>query len=93
MNKLRKAAKTAGKFIDVKIAVSGAIVMGGIVFSINYLATNDLTGSLIAALKQGTYTFFLGGILMKSCEILATSIQRRRLAIFTAVAIPSVFTL
>jgi hypothetical protein len=89
----RTAAKTVRKFIDVKIAVSGAIVMGGIVFCINYSATHELTGSLTAALKQGTYTFFFGGILMKSCELLATGIQRRKLAILASVFIPSVFTL
>jgi hypothetical protein len=93
MIKLRKAVKTARKFIDVKIAVSGAIVMGGIVFTINYSATHGLTGSLTAALKQGTYTFFFGGILMKSCELLATSILPRTLAILSSVIIPSVFTL
>ena len=93
MSKLRQAARMVKKFIDLKIAVSGAIVMGGIVFSINYSATHELTGSLTAALKQGTYTFFFGGILMKSCELLATSIQRRTLAIFSSVIIPSVFTL
>jgi hypothetical protein len=93
MIKLRQAARTVRKFIDVKIAVSGAIVMGGIVFSINYSATHELTGSLTAALKQGTYTFFFGGVLMKSCELLATSIQRRTLAILASTIIPSVFTL
>ena len=93
MNKLRQAAIKARKFIDVKIAVSGAIVMGVIVFSINYSATHELTGSLTAALKQGTYTFFFGGVLMKSCELFATGIQRRKLAILASVFIPSVFTL
>jgi hypothetical protein len=93
MNKLRKVAGKAKKFIDVKIAVSGAIVMGGIVFSINYSATRELSGSLTAALKQGTYTFFFGGVLMKSCELIATGIRRKTVAILASVLIPSVFTL
>jgi len=93
MIEFRQVARTVRKFIDVKIAVSGAIVMGGIVFTINYSATQEMTGSLTAALKQGTYTFFFGGILMKSCELLATGIQRRMLAIFSSVFFPSVFTL
>lgn len=93
MINIQKVVRNGRKFIDYKIAVSGAIVMGGIVFSINYSATHELTGSLTAALKQGTYTFFFGGVLMKSCELLATGIQRRAIAILASVFIPSVFTL
>jgi len=81
------------EFIDLKIAVSGAMVMGGIVFIINYSATHEFSGSLTAAIKQGTYTFFLGGVLMKSCELLATGIERKRKAMLAAVILPSVFTL
>ncbi len=93
MNKIQQALRLGRKLIDFKIAISGAIVMGGIVFSINYFSTANLAGSITAALKQGTYTFILGGVLMKSCELLATSIQRRTLAILASVLIPSVFTL
>jgi len=93
MNKLLAVKQAARKFIDVKVAVSGAIVMAGIVFMINYSATRELSGSMTAAIKQGTYTFFLGGILMKSCELLATSIPNRMLAILSSVLIPSVSTL
>ena len=52
MINIQKVVRNGRKFIDYKIAVSGAIVMGGIVFSINYSATHELTGSLTAALKQ-----------------------------------------
>ena len=93
MIKLQQFAKFGQKFIDFKIAISGAIVMGGIVFSINYSATHELTGSLTAALKQGSYTFIFGGILMKSCELIAITIQKRKLAILGSMLIPSVFTL
>jgi hypothetical protein len=53
----------------------------------------QITGSLTAALKQGSYTFLLGGIFMKGCENLATNIRNRTLAIITSVVIPSALTL
>jgi hypothetical protein len=93
MIKIQQVAKFGRKFIDLKIAISGAIVMGGTVFAINYFSTANLGGSLTAALKQGTYTFFFGGVLMKSCEILATIIQKRTLAILLSMLLPSIFTL
>ncbi len=81
------------RFIDYKMGIAGAIVMGGIVFAINYLSTKEITGSTTAALKQGSYTFLLGGSLMKSCEYLATRINPKYFAITLSVIIPSVFTL
>lgn len=93
MSKLRKAAIFGRRFIDYKIGFAGAIVMGGIVFSINYFSTHEIAGSLTAALKQGTYTFIFGGTLMKACEYIATSIRRKTTAIVLSIVIPSVFTL
>jgi len=93
MTKLQKAAKFGQKFIDYKIGIAGAVVMGGIVFSINYFSTHQITGSITAAIKQGSYTFLFGGTLMKGCEYLATTIKRRGVAILTSVIIPSVLTL
>jgi len=93
MVKVQHAAGFVKKFIDYKIGFAGAIVMGAIVFGINYYSTNQLTGSITASLKQGTYTFIFGGILMKACEYIATNIQKKTLAIVLSVAIPSVFTL
>ena len=93
MVKLQKAAKYSHQFIDYKIGIAGAIFMGGIVFGINYFATKQIAGSVTAALKQGSYTFLLGGIFMKGCENLATKIKKRTLAIAAAVIIPSALTL
>lgn len=93
MSKLRKAAIFGRKFIDYRIGLAGAIVMGGIVFSINYFSTHQIAGSLTAALKQGTYTFIFGGTLMKLCEFLATTIKRPVRAVVASVVIPSTFTL
>lgn len=93
MSKLRNVAIFGRKFIDYRIGLAGAVVMGGIVFSINYYTTHESFGSLTAALKQGTYTFIFGGTLMKVCEYIATNIRSKTSAIVLAVAIPSVFTL
>ena len=84
---------TVRKFIDYKIGFAGAVVMGGIVFSINYFSAHLVTGSFTAALKQASYTFLFGGTLMKGCEYLATSVKNRSLAIFLSVFIPSALTL
>lgn len=93
MIKIKQLVKFSYKFIDYKIGIAGAIVMGGIVFGINFFSTHEIGPSITAALKQGAYTFFLGGALMKSCEYLATSIEKRILAIVASVVIPSAVTL
>jgi hypothetical protein len=93
MIKLQKAVKFVRKFIDYKIGIAGAVVMGGIVFCINYFTTYEIGGSITAALKQGSYTFLFGGTLMKGCEYIAITLRNRKLAIVMSVVIPSVFTL
>jgi hypothetical protein len=91
--KLKVITKSFKKFIDIKIGMAGATVMGGIVFSINYFSAHALTGSITAAIKQGSYTFLFGGTLMKACEFLATNIRKQTIAILAAVFIPSALTL
>ena len=59
----------------------------------NYHETNELFGSSTAALKQATYTFFVGGSIIKSCEYLATKIKNKSLAIASAIILPSALTL
>lgn len=71
----------------------GAIVMATIVFSINYYGTQDTLGATTAALKQGTYTFFFGGVIMRMSERLATEVSKRTLALILACVIPSVVSL
>ena len=93
MVKLQKAANSTHQFIDYKIGFTGAIFLGGVVFGINYFSTHEITVSVTTDLKQGRYTFLLGGIFMKGCENLATKIKKRRLAIVASVIIPSALTL
>lgn len=80
------------KYFDYKIGFAGGLVMALVIFFINYSA-NELTGAITAALKQGIYTFFFGGSIMKICEIVATRISNKNLALILATLIPSFISL
>jgi len=67
--------------------------MGIIVFFINFIATAEITGAITAAIKQGIYTFFFGGSIMKICEIIAIKIPSKKTAIVLATLIPSLISL
>lgn len=86
---VRRLIKIGSRFIDYKMGMMGAIFLAVIVFIINYSNTHGLTGATTAALKQGTYTFLFGGIIMRGCEALATRIHRKPLALAAAMIIPS----
>jgi len=85
------------RFVDYKMGMIGSVVMASVVFSINYFGKRIpveyqdqiLFWSIVAALKQGTYTFFFGGIIMKGAERFATEISKKELALVLACVIPS----
>ena len=81
------------RYIDIRFGVAGGLVMGLIVFLVNFTSTDDLAGSLTASLKQGVYTFFFGGIIMKLCERIAIRFSPAVLAVVLAMAIPSMLSL
>ena len=81
------------KYIDYRMGVAGAVVMAGIVFYINYQGTQNTFGATTAALKQGTYTFFFGGVIMRMSELIATGVINRRVALIAACIIPSLVSL
>ena len=81
------------RFIDYKMGIMGGIVLGCIVFGINYHDTGRWYGALTAAIKQASYTFLFGGIIMRGCEYLATRIRKQTLALAAAVIIPSAISL
>jgi hypothetical protein len=81
------------KYVDYRMGTAGAIVMSSIVFSINYYGTHDTMGATTAALKQGTYTFFFGGVITKMSERLATEIKRKAIALIAACIIPSIVSI
>lgn len=86
---LTRIVRFGARFIDYKMGVMGAIVMAGIVFIVNYYSTFNITGASTAALKQGSYTFLFGGIIMRGCEYLAVRIPKQVLALIAATLIPS----
>jgi hypothetical protein len=85
--------KVFAKYFDYKVGIAGGLVMGIIVFLINYFATSDGLNSGIAAAKQSIYTFFFGGAIMKLAEILSINIRQAGWAIFLAMMIPSIISI
>jgi hypothetical protein len=98
---IKKTLKAGSKFVDYKMGIAGSIVMAVVIFSINYFGKripaeyqdNLLFWSSVAALKQATYTFFFGGIIMKGAERLATEISQRGVALTLACVVPSLVTI
>jgi hypothetical protein len=85
-----RITRYGSQFIDYKMGAMGAFVMGGIVFGVNYFGTHAWQGATTAALKQATYTFLFGGVIMRGCEYFATRIKKQSVALATAIIIPSV---
>lgn len=75
------------KLFDPKMGLAGALLLGTIVFFINY--DHGIVNGLIAASKQALYTFFVGGFITRLCENMAT-IKDNFTALFLAVLIPSI---
>ena len=73
--------KWGSKYIDYRIGMIGSVIMGLMVFGINYYETAEaygspnVHGSITAAVKQGFFTLFFGGVVMRFSEHLATSIE------------------
>ena len=72
------------------MGLAGALALGGIVFYIN--ADHGFWPGITAALKQGTYTFFAGGLLMRLVENLALRFDNRFWAYAAAVIIPTLLS-
>jgi hypothetical protein len=67
------------KYIDLKVGFFGALLMGGIVFFINI--KHGWVLSTTAGLKQGIYTFFFGGVIVKLLEYCIIKIKNQSLSI------------
>ena len=85
--------KKVSAYFNLEIGLSGGLVMGIIVFLINYAATQDTINSTIAAIKQGVYTFFFGGAIMRMCEVIAVKIRNRYWGVILSMLIPSLVSL
>lgn len=79
------------RFINIKMGLAGALIMGGIVWFINM--SHGWWPATTAALKQAAYTFLLGGILIKILDTIAVKIKNRYLAIAVATISVSVVTI
>ena len=73
------------------MGLAGAVIMGGIVWLINM--NHGWWPATTAAMKQGAYTFFFGGILIKMLDTLVTRINNRYLAVVIATLTISVITI
>jgi hypothetical protein len=82
-----KNALGHNKFFDLKMGLISGLAMGTIVFFINW--DYGLLAGLVAALKQGVYTFLAGGIMMRMTENIASRFSREFVAILLAVLVPS----
>lgn len=87
------------KYIDYRMAIFGGFFMAFLVFGINYHETGNnsgipnISGSITAALKQGVFTFFFGGFIMRLSERLAIGISERIWALISACIVPSTISI
>jgi hypothetical protein len=68
----------------------GALFMGAIVFYIN--SDHGPMLATIAALKQGIYTFLIGGLILKVLEVIVKEIKQEWLAYACAIAVATLIT-
>ena len=88
---MKSLSKFINRLINLKMGLAGAVIMGGIVWLINM--GHGWWPATTAAMKQGAYTFFFGGILIKMLDTIVTRIPNRYLAIITATLVISVTTI
>jgi len=91
-NRLKQIYDRGKDYIDYQLGTAGAVVMGGIVGLVN--SSEGALGATTAALKQGAYTFLIGGTVCKATERIAQSrIKNNLLAITLAATIPATATI
>ena len=69
------------------MGLAGGLVMGTIVFFINW--DHGIGLGLIAAAKQATYTFLAGGTMMRITENIASYFTNETVSVFLAVITPT----
>lgn len=77
-------------WFDFKAATLGALLMSTIVGLVN--SGHGLPAALLAALKQGAYTFFIAGLIMQFCRWLAARKMTAGRAVALATLLPSFIT-
>ncbi len=78
------------RYFDPKAGFFGGLVIGLIVLWIN--SHHGMNLALVAATKQFTYTFFMGGIVARVCENIAVNFNPAVKAILLAILIPGIST-
>jgi len=79
------------RFINLKMGMAGAVIMGAIVWFINM--SYGWWPATTAALKQAAYTFLFGGILIKILDTIAIKIKNRYAAIAVSALLVSTITI
>lgn len=82
---------TITKYINLKTGFIGGVFLGSVVYWINADFGWQLAG--IAALKQGIYTWFFGGAIVKLCETISQRGERKWLSIMKGVAAASLIAI
>ena len=75
-------------YINYNLAIAGALVLGSIVFYINY--GHGVLPATIAAAKQAAYTFFAGGFISRFGENLSVRWLSRGRSLVAAIIAPTV---
>ncbi len=78
-------------FINLKTAIAGAIIMGSMVYYVNYQFGWQLAS--IAAFKQAVYTFFFGGACVRLSEVVAVKVENKWAGIFWGTVLASMVTI
>lgn len=82
--------KSPVAWFDLSAACLGAVIMGTLVGLVN--SGHGWLPAGIAALKQGTYTFFVAGLVVQLCKWLASRPLAPALAMAIGVLVPTVLT-
>jgi len=90
-SKAHKTMQFISRFINLRMGMAGALVMGSIVWMIN--AGFGWWPATTAAMKQAAYTFLFGGMLIKMLDAIAIRIKNRYLAVATATIITASVTI
>lgn len=75
------------KYVDVSTAWKAALFLGLVVYAINF--SHGALAALPAALKQGVYTLFASGFIVRLCENLITRVRPMVLAWPLAILAPT----
>jgi len=82
---LQRIKSLMNEYINYPMAIGGAVVLGAIVFVINF--PHGVLAATIAASKQALYTFFAGGFIARNGENLAVKWSNRRLSLLTSIVV------